>query len=192
MNEYLEDLLLCEQGITFDTTSDREILRDIKEKKCYVSLDFESELKKSKNSSETESSYFYSDGRELKILNERFRCPELLFKPNLNGFEFKGIHDLVFDSVMNCDINTRADLFTNIILSGGSTMITGLPERLDKEMKNLVPSRIRSKIIAPEYRGLNEWIGGSILGSLSTYPQMSVSREEYKENGKDAINKKCF
>lgn len=196
LNEYLEYLLQIEQGIAFNTSSDREIVRDIKEKQCYVALDYESELKICKETTECNSSYFYNDGNELKLSLERFKCPEILFNPFLFGYEFKGIHNFVFDSIMKCPINTRADLYVNIILSGGSTMIPGLPERLDKEMKKLIPQRVRSHVIASEYRDLSAWIGGSIFASLSTFPKLAVCQEQYNEIGKEAINMKldnlCF
>ncbi len=51
----------------------------------------------------------------------RFRCGEALFEPSFLGMESPGIHELIFSSIMRCDIDIRKDLFSNIVLSGGST-----------------------------------------------------------------------
>ena len=44
--------------------------------------------------------------------NERFRCPEVLFQPNLIGKEQEGVHKLAFKSIMRCDVNDVDILFT--------------------------------------------------------------------------------
>jgi actin beta/gamma 1 len=35
---------------------------------------------------------------------------------------------------MKCDIDVRKDLYGNIVMSGGTTMFPGIPERLSKEV----------------------------------------------------------
>ena len=70
---------------------------------------------------------------------------------------------------MKCDVDVRKDLYSNIVLSGGSTMYTGIAERLNKEVVALAPSAMKIKVIAPPERKFSVWIGGSILSSLSTF-----------------------
>jgi actin-related protein len=70
---------------------------------------------------------------------------------------------------MKCDVDVRRDLFSNIVLSGGTTMYPGIAERLNKEMTSLAPSSVKIKIVAPPERKYSVWIGGSILSSLSTF-----------------------
>lgn len=58
----------------------------------------------------------------ITIGSERFRAPEVLFKPKLYGLEPEGIHRITYESIMRCDVDIRRDLYQNIVLSGGTTM----------------------------------------------------------------------
>ena len=106
--------------------------------------------------------------------------------------EADGIHNLTYNSIMKCDIDIRGGLYSNTVLSGGTTMYQGMPERMEKEMKNLAPSTMKIKIVAPPERKYSVWIGGSILASLTTFQQMWVSKQEYDEAGPSIVHKKCF
>jgi actin len=183
--------ILNERGYTFTTPAERDIVRDIKEKRAYVALDFEAELQRADVTTELNARYTLPDGNEIEIASQRFRCPELLFKPSLNDFGFDGIDMTLFDSIMKCDIDVRKDLFENIVLSGGTTMFPGLPERLDREVTRLAPAAIRIKVVAPPERKYGVWIGGSILASLATFPQMVITHEEYNEAGPSFVHRKC-
>ena len=136
--------------------------------------------------------YELPDGNVITLGSQRFRCPEVLFQPSFVGKEASGVHDTTFQSIMKCDLDIRKDLFSNIVLSGGTTMFPGIGERLTKELTVRAPATMKIKVVAPPERKYSVWIGGSVLASLSTFQQMWISKDEYDESGPNIVHRKCF
>ncbi|CAJ0830263.1 3608_t:CDS:10 [Entrophospora sp. SA101] len=184
LTNYLMTIFM-ERGYSFSTTAERELVNDVKEKLCHVSLDFEHDML---DSVPLERSYELPDGQIITIGNERFRTPEALFQPSLLGNLATGIHETIHDSIAKCDVDIRKNLYGNIILAGGSTMYSGISDRMHKEITKIAPPTMKVKIFAPPERKYSIWIGGSILASLSTFDQMCISKEEYDEYGPSIIH----
>jgi len=193
LTRHLQKLMTERGEYQFTTAAELEIVRDIKEKLCYVALDFDQEMATAEASNSIEKAYELPDGQVIKVGNERFRCPEALFKPFMVGnMESAGIHETTYNSIMKCDVDIRKDLYANTVLSGGTTMYPGIADRMQKEMTALAPTTMKIKIVAPPERKFSVWIGGSILASLSTFQNMWISKQEYDESGPSIVHRKCF
>merc|ERR1719229_1607086 len=180
--------LLRRSGQAFHTSAEREVVRDIKERACYLAANPQKE-----ETLDTERvNYSLPDGSTLEIGQPRFRAPEVLFKPDLIGEEYEGLHECLVFSVQKSDMDLRKVLFQNIVLSGGSTLFKGFGDRLLSEVKKLAPKDIKIRISAPQERLYSTWIGGSILASPDTFKKMWVSKREYDEEGHRAIHRKTF
>ena len=184
---YMQELLY-EVGYRAYTTHEKEIVESIKEKVCYVALDFEEELKYVEP-----FDYELPDGTHVTIKDQRIRCPEVLFKPDIIGKDGVGIAKACYNSIQKCDLDKRKDLYNNIVLSGGNSMFNGLKERLIKEIKYLAPNSMEEEVsvIASPERKIAAWIGGSILSSSPYFENSWITKTEYEEEGANIVHKKC-
>ena len=98
ITDYLIRLLQI-KGYAFNSTADFEIVRELKEKYCFVSCDIESDRKLDKETTYYNSYTKLPDGRKIRISNEKFEAPEILFDPNLIQNESPGIHEMLFNSI---------------------------------------------------------------------------------------------
>ena len=191
LTDYLTRLLL-EKGNWIHSNSQREIVREAKEKVCYVAKDYNEENHLLR--SPLGESYELPDGQTIYLGEELYKCPEALFNPSLiiPGTFYEGIHLTTYGSIMKCHEDMRNDLFRNIVLTGGSTMFPGLRERLENEIVKLVPETTHVKVVASPERKHLAWLGGSILGEMETFKNIMIPKEDYDENGPALVHRKCF
>ena len=180
--------LLQEKGYNYDD-SHINLINDIKEKTGFVALDYEREIEKGNLN---ELTYGLPDGNVIKLGTERFKCAEALFQPNLIGLEAPNVMENLETSVF-CDENVEGSYVfgVNQLITGGGSFFPGLTARIKKELNNYrTKYRLERITIASSNKKYSAWIGGSILGSLSGFEQMSMSNEEYDEFGPSYIHKK--
>ena len=125
ITDYLRRLLR-QRGHSLTSSAEREIVRDIKERLCYIALDPEKELTLAQKVSGMVKSYTLPDGETIQVGTERFMAPEVFFKPSLIGSDEEALSEQIHRSIKACDVDLRRDLYSNIVLSGGSTMYPGI------------------------------------------------------------------
>lgn len=106
----------------------------------------------------------------------------------------RGVAQLVTHILSTIDIDLRASVAHNIIVTGGVSLVPQLTERLYNELSNSNPGlKIRLHAVGNALERVNQlWIGGSVLASLGTFHQLWVSKEEYYEAGSDRILNQRF
>ncbi|KRX58774.1 Actin-related protein 2 [Trichinella sp. T9] len=201
ITSYLVSLLKL-RGYAFNHSADFETVRQIKEKLCYTAYDIEQEVKLALETVILVKPYTLPDGRVIRVGSERFQAPEVLFQPNLIDVECCGISELLFNVIQSADIDTRAEFYKHIVLSGGSTMFAGLPSRFEREIKQLYLERVlkgnketfqkfKIRVEASPGRKYVVFEGGSLLAKLMRDREdFWVSRMDFKEHGINCVRKK--
>lgn len=187
-------LLLRKAGVALHTTAEIETVRSIKETASYVAANpsleetmvIEGRYRPPTSSQET---YRLPDGTRLNLGPELFRAPEVLFRPNLVGLEYPGLSDLLSLSIAKSDLDLRTSLLSNILLAGGTTTTRGLGARLLTEVRKNTAPDVKVRIWAPNDRTHLTWVGGSILGSLSTFRSLWITKDTWEEEGPNAIHR---
>ncbi|MHA1149035.1 MAG: hypothetical protein ACTSR8_12425 [Promethearchaeota archaeon] len=171
-------------GFSADSSIRRELVRVLKEKACFVSLDYQEDLKREDQYSKA---FTLPDGSIITLSKERFLVPELLFNPSLFNSEEINLSKAIMDVIDNCDINIRPQLLNNIFLSGGSSMFPNLKSRIYQELEVELVKRKKSnqtiRIIAPRERTFSVWVGGSILAMIPEFSNNWITRAKYFSEG---------
>mmetsp|Transcript_39088 Transcript_39088/g.72837 ORF Transcript_39088/g.72837 Transcript_39088/m.72837 type:complete len:383 (+) Transcript_39088:62-1210(+) len=186
--------LLTERGFYFNSSHEREMVADMKEKLCYVVLDFGAEVAAG---SGHEVRYELPEGGFASIGSACFQCPELLFQPSLGSVHAQGLHCITYEAIAKCQADLRGELVANIVCAGGSTLFPGMAERMAKELKTLFSElsaelSSRVKVVAPASRGHAAWLGGSTISSVSAFERMWLTSEEYAEGGSALVHERSM
>merc|ERR1712137_735096 len=94
----------------------------------------------------------------------------------------------------------RRRLYSNIVLSGGSTMFKNFHRRLKKDIKNLVQERLEAnhirmgldpkaapdlkvEVVNHDMQRYAVWFGGSFLSSMPEFHTFCHTKAQYEEEG---------
>ncbi|XP_072448128.1 actin-like protein 7A [Chiloscyllium punctatum] len=165
------------------------LVEQIKQEYCYTAIDFDGEMRG--ETKEYIAHFELPDGKIITVGKERIKCPEALFNPSLMGSREAGLHTLALNIINKCDSSLIEEMYTNILLCGGSTMFSGFRVRFQKELRKLAQDMNPQVQAIPERR-YSVWFGGSILSCIKSFQQLWVSKRDYDERGPLAIYRKCF
>ncbi|BBN19194.1 actin-like protein 6A [Marchantia polymorpha subsp. ruderalis] len=182
----------------------RAIAADVKESVCRVP---DGLFEESSYANIPTTPYELPDGQTIEVGADRFKIPDLMFNPALvqtipgmekftteAGASVKGLPQMVIESINKCDVDIRRELFSSILLAGGTAAMQQMKERLEKDLIEEAPQAARVKVLASGNaieRRFSVWIGGSILASLGSFQQMWLSKSEFEEHGASYVHRKC-
>nr|CAD1822948.1 unnamed protein product [Ananas comosus var. bracteatus] len=144
-------------------------VRTIKEKLCYVAVDYDAELRK-----DTQALCQIPGEGLFTLSKERFQTGEILFQPQMGGVRAMGLHRAValcMDHCFNAEIVSDDGWYKTVVLAGGTSCLPGLPERLEKELHKLLPPSMSEgvKVLPPPYGVDSAWFGAKIVSNVSTF-----------------------
>ena len=123
-------------------------------------------------------------------------CAEGLFDPGVLGIALPagvvGLHTAVLRTVALADVSLRSALLGNVVLAGGGSLLTGLAERLERELKHAIGTRVtwRPKVVATGARRYSAWLGGGVMANLSECRAAFVHRELYAQQGASVLDER--
>jgi actin-related protein 2 len=175
ITEYLVRLLQ-KKGYAFNSSADFDFVRELKEKYCFVSNDIENDRRLERETSFYNSYHLLPDETRIRISDEKFEAPEILFNPSLIGKEYDGIPYMMMKSINKCPIDCRKGLYSGIVLSGATTLFPGFASRIENEIKKLYKEtalklakekriKININVIDSPKRKYSVFIGASIIAN---------------------------
>ena len=214
LTNHLKEIVSYRQLHVMDETF---VMNQVKEEVCYVSQDLYKDfqvaaLKGSENIIRKEyvlpdfttvkkgyvkgfgAQKTNQDEQSIKLSNERFTVPEILFHPSDISIQQMGIAEAIVASVQATPTQMQPHLYNNILLTGGNANFPGFKERVYQELRKLVPDFLEVNITLPAKPVCTPWFGGKWKAEGNSMekgpPLESVSLAEYREHGHAVCNRK--
>ena len=180
VTEYLMKLL-SKSGDIYYKTINYKIAKDIKEKACYYSNNFNKKF----------YDYELPDYSHIILSNERTKVIDALF-PNLIGKQGI-IAQTCIDSIESCDNDIQKKLYKNIVLYGRNTKIYGFISRLNNEMSHLCNKNFRIYNCNNYYNDDNlKYYVLYLLYKSENLRNDFINKDEYEKQGATIVYRKFF
>ncbi|XP_058142898.1 actin-like protein 10 [Dasypus novemcinctus] len=190
LSRYLRELLVAACPIFQQQALPRKTITQLKKRCCYVSLDFEGDLRNP--ACHHPANFCLGNGCSIHLGSERFRCPEPIFQPGLLGLAAPGLPALAFRALQKVPATLRTRLADTVVLAGGCTLFPGFAERLDMELEAQCRRHgygaLRPHLLAKPGRGMAVWTGGSMVASLRSFQRRWMTRAMYQECGPNLVH----
>ncbi|KAL1456991.1 hypothetical protein WDU94_001671 [Cyamophila willieti] len=203
LTNHLKDVVSYRQLHVMDET---HVINQVKEDACYVSQDFYRDMEVARRRDGEDNSivreyvlpdyttlkrgYLRKPGSEkndqfqtLRLTNERFAIPEVLFHPSDIGIDQMGLSEAIDHVISLCPEPSRPHLYENILLTGGCCGFPGLRERVASEVRALAPDEMDVNVVLPPNPITYAWEGGKLISQDPEFYSYVVTKEEYEEEG---------
>mmetsp|Transcript_115331 Transcript_115331/g.279813 ORF Transcript_115331/g.279813 Transcript_115331/m.279813 type:complete len:426 (-) Transcript_115331:89-1366(-) len=203
--------LMRERGEPVPPEDSLDVARRVKEGYCYTCQDMVKEFNKfDANPAKHFKSYTGTHARTRKewtidVGYEQFLGPEVFFNPEMFNPDFsRPLPNLVDEAVLRSPIDTRRGLYSNIVLSGGSTMFKKFGLRLQDSIKKICTARVEAnmarlvakggrpvssaadlkvKVVSHAKQRIAVFLGGSMLAATPEFYRVCHSKKDYDEQG---------
>jgi len=212
LTNHLKEIISYRQLHVLDETY---AMNACKEDCCYVTQDFDEDVRLAKGRTSSvardyvlpdftsirrgymksleESTGKPQDGEQIiRMNNERFSVPEVLFYPCDLGLQQMGVTEAIAYAISLCEEIAQPWLYRNIVLTGGNVLFAGFKERLEKELRSLAPDNMEVVVRMVDDPVTYPWKGGASLASDPDFKSLCVSKAEYMEKGYNACHQKYY
>ncbi|XP_018566589.1 actin-related protein 6 [Anoplophora glabripennis] len=213
LTNHLKDIISYRQ---YNVMEETYVINQVKEDTCYVAEDVNKELQvaaKSGNTNYIVRNYVLPDFNNirrgyiqdpsnsvqkekeencqiLRLNNERFIVPEILFHPSDIGMKSMGIAEAVVKSIYSCPKDQQEKLAKNVVLVGGNCKFPGFKERMYTELRSQLPDLWELNVFEPDDPISYAWKGGKPLLRTPDFKNFLVTKEEYEELGSSIIQQR--
>ncbi|ESN92061.1 hypothetical protein HELRODRAFT_158017 [Helobdella robusta] len=202
LTNHLKEVISYRQLMVMDET---HVINQLKEDTCFVSQDFYADMNLAKQkgpSNKIALDYVLPDYAHIKrghikepdteinsseqiirVCNERFSIPELLFHPSDIGIHEMGIPEAIAYVIGLCPEELQPFLYLNIILTGGNSCLPGFRERVFKDLRTLAPDHFEINVRLDDSPIQASWQGGCLLGNSPDFTNHIVTKDQFDEHG---------
>ncbi|MHA1478145.1 MAG: hypothetical protein ACTSPU_08095 [Promethearchaeota archaeon] len=185
ITKYFLNLILSKISATKNIYIGKAIAKEIKERISLCVLDPNGEKKRVKEGLTKYNRVIdLPDGTKLNLNSERFLLSEPFFDPKIIHIDYMSLAEAISKAVKSWDRENWEELLKNVILSGGSSLISGLSERLELELQKHFSEKLKPKIkvVAASGRENMGWIGASVLYSKDQLKKGWISNPNLNES----------
>lgn len=212
LTNHLKEIISYRQMNVMDETY---VINQCKEDICFVAKNFEEKLKECEAKKQNKIARDYvlpdftnvkrgyvrnpdwraktrldansTDPQFVRLANERFQVPEILFNPSDLGINQIGVIEALVDSINSLPKKLHPLLYGNIVLTGGNANIPGFRERVLHGVRSYCPSHYKVDVFLPDNPTTHAWFGGKVLANQhpEILKELVVTKKEYDENGEN-------